>query len=277
MLDRGLLPALVTPARLITIPLSHYCEKVRWALDRVDLPYREEPHAPLLHLLATKRNGGGSVPVLVHGSSCFADSTHILVHADAVCGGDLLYPCDAVLRREVDEFEQRFDTELGPHVRRWAYAQLLPEARLLRSVWSRGLPWHEAAVLPMIIPLVRGLVRSVYQITPESANYSLGRVRDIFRQVDEHLGDGRRFLVGERFTAADLTFAALAAPALLPVECRAMLPGFDAVTPAMLQVVLSLRDTDAGRFALRLFSQERSCSSTSVIDRYAAAHPSECR
>ena len=43
------------PAILITIPLSHYCEKARWALDRVALPYREEPHAPLLHRLATKR------------------------------------------------------------------------------------------------------------------------------------------------------------------------------------------------------------------------------
>jgi hypothetical protein len=48
------------PAILITIPLSHYCEKVRWALDRVALPYREEPHAPLLHWLATKRNEGGT-------------------------------------------------------------------------------------------------------------------------------------------------------------------------------------------------------------------------
>ena len=33
-------------AILITIPLSHYCEKARWALDRVALSYREEPHAP---------------------------------------------------------------------------------------------------------------------------------------------------------------------------------------------------------------------------------------
>ena len=85
-------------AILITIPLSHYCEKARWALDRVALSYREEPHAPLLHRLATQRNEAGTVPVLVHGSSRFIDSTAILVHADAVCGGDLLYPRDAALR-----------------------------------------------------------------------------------------------------------------------------------------------------------------------------------
>jgi hypothetical protein len=52
------------PAILITIPLSHYCEKARWALGRVALPYKEAPHAPLLHRLATMRNDGGSVPML---------------------------------------------------------------------------------------------------------------------------------------------------------------------------------------------------------------------
>ncbi|MFM9267952.1 glutathione S-transferase N-terminal domain-containing protein [Tychonema sp. BBK16] len=28
--------------RLITIPISHYCEKVRWALDLLKIPYIEE-------------------------------------------------------------------------------------------------------------------------------------------------------------------------------------------------------------------------------------------
>ena len=73
-----------SPARFITIPLSHYCEKARWGLDRVALPYREEPHAPLLNRLS-----GGTVPILVHGSDRFIDSTDILVmrirSAAAIC------------------------------------------------------------------------------------------------------------------------------------------------------------------------------------------------
>ena len=249
------------PAILITIPLSHYCEKARWALDRLALPYREEPHAPLLHRLATKRSEGGTVPVLVHGGRRYIDSTDILVHADTICGGDLLYPRDAALRREVDALEERFDTELGPHARRWAYGHLLPDTRLVRSLWSRGVPQLEASVLPMITPLARLLVRAGYRITPQGAQRSLDRVRGVFRQVDGLLGDGRRFLAGERFTAADLTFAALAAPMLLPAECRAVQPALDAVPAAMREEVLRLRDTAAGRFALRMFAQERGRSS----------------
>jgi len=246
-----------TLAVLITMPHSHYSEKARWALDWLSLPYREEPHAPLLHRLATTRNGGRSVPVLVHGAGRFTDSTDILVHADSVCGGDLLYPRDPALRHAVEALEARFDEELGPHARRWAYAQLLSERRLLRQVMSRGVPRLEAGLLPVIMPGVLRLVRAGLRITPESAHRSIGRVHGVFKDVDERLNDGRRFLVGERFTAADLTFAALAAPVLFPAGYRAAYPALDDVPAAMRDEVLRLRDTDAGRFALRLFAQER--------------------
>ncbi len=135
--------------------------------------------------------------------------------------------------------------------------QLLPHAKLIHSVWSRGVPWLEARLLAVITPLARRLARRAYEITPESAQRSLERVRGVFQQVDERLTGGRRFLVGERFTAADLTFASLAAPVLFPVECRARHPPLDAVPAAMREEVMRFRNTDAGRFALRLFSQER--------------------
>jgi glutathione S-transferase len=244
-------------ATLITIPLSHYCEKARWALDRVELTYREEPHVPLLHLLATKRNDGGSVPVLVPGDLRLTDSTAILSHAAEVCGGNLLYPREAALRHEVQELEEHFDTKLGPHTRRWAYEKLLPHTKLLRSLWSHEASRFEAHALPLIVPLTRYLVRKTYKITPESARRSLERVQEVFSEVDRRLSDGRRFLSGGRFTAADLTFAALAAPVLFPGECCAVLPQLDDAPAPMRDEVLRFRATIAGKFALRLFSEER--------------------
>ena len=259
------------PARLITIPLSHYCEKARWALDRVALPYQEEPHAPLFHRLATTRQDRGTVPVMVDASGRFGDSTEILVHADAVSSGGRLYPCDAVLRREVDVLEEWFDTELGPHTRRWAYGHFLSHATLLRSLWARNVPWIEARLLPVITPLALHLVYAGYKITPESAGRSLARVRSVFRQVEQQLSDGRRFLAGESFSAADLTFAALAAPVLLPVECCAVQPTLETVPGAMREEILRFRDTNAGRFALRMFSEERGRSSATAHCQTASA------
>jgi glutathione S-transferase len=242
---------------LITVPLSHYCEKARWALDQARIAYREEPHAPLVSRLATRRGAGGAVPVLIHGERHYTDSTDILVHVDELRGGDWLYPRDPDLRREVLALEDAFDLELGPHTRRWVYSQLLPDAKQVRALWSRGVPRLEAALVPIIAPLARVLVRKGYRITPESAQRSLDRVHTIFRDIDERLRDGREYLVAGRFTAADLTFASLAAPMLLPAECRAVQPALDAVPQAMRDEILRMRNTTAGRFALRLFAENR--------------------
>ena len=52
--------------RLITIPISHYCEKARWALERADIPYREERHLQVIHWAHVWRAGRGrTAPVLV--------------------------------------------------------------------------------------------------------------------------------------------------------------------------------------------------------------------
>jgi glutathione S-transferase len=40
------IPSIAAPARLITIAVSHYCEKTRWALTRLQIPFVEERHMP---------------------------------------------------------------------------------------------------------------------------------------------------------------------------------------------------------------------------------------
>lgn len=242
-----------SPAILITIPLSHYCEKARWALDRCAVPYREEAHVPLLSRLATKRREGGTVPVLVHGKLRIADSTAILVHADSTAGGSVLYPQELATRRIVESLVDLFDKDLGPHVRRWAYTHLLPDKDLLHDLWSRGAPGRETFFLPLIVPIARKLLRAAYRVSPEGATRSLDSIHKIFREVNDRLSDGRQFLVADRFTAADLTFAALAAPVLFPKECHAVLPELAEVPATMREEIKSLRETDAGRLVLRLY------------------------
>ena len=252
-----------SPPILITVPLSHFCEKARWALDHAGLAYREEPHAPLLNRLATRRGAGGTVPMLIHDTRNLVDSTDILVHIDELRGGDCLYPSDPAARAEVSAWEEKFDAELGPHTRRWVYSQLLADTKQVRSLWSRGVPRMEAGLVPLIAPFARYLVRKGYKITPASAQRSLDRVHAIFNEVGERLADGRDYLVANRFTAADLTFASLAAPMLLPAECRAIQPALGDVPQTMREEILRMRHTPAGRFALRLFAEKRArCQET---------------
>ena len=108
--------------RLITIPISHYSEKVRWALDLLRIPYIEERHVPVFHRLVTRKYGGSSVPVLVTQSGNFTDSTDILHYLDTLSPeSQLLYPTEPELRREAEELQELFDARLGVDTRNWGY------------------------------------------------------------------------------------------------------------------------------------------------------------
>jgi glutathione S-transferase len=237
--------------------LSHYCEKARWRLDRTGFPYREESHAPLVHRIFTTRNQGSSVPVLLHESKSLTDSAQILAYVDATSGGGVLYPHDATLRQEVEAWEAKLDRGLGPHVRRWAYGYLLSERKLLAASWSQGVPRAEAALVPLVLPVARLLIRRGYRISPDAVEHSFARVGEVFAEVAARLKDNGRYLVGDRFSAADLTFAALAAPVLFPAECRAAMPVFEVLPAAMQKDIVQFRETAAGQFALRLYQRER--------------------
>lgn len=69
-----------------------------------------------------------------------------------------------------------------------------------------------------------------------------------------------RYLCGELFTAADLTFAALAAPVLLisPEEgYGARLPEYSSLDDEAQALITEMRTHPAGQFALRIYAEER--------------------
>ena len=91
-----------TPDVLITIPISHFCEKARWALDRSGLSYVERPHLQVFHWAAD----------IVEEASAEAPPER------------RLFPDDPGVAAEVRDLELDFDTNLGPHGRRWMYYSL---------------------------------------------------------------------------------------------------------------------------------------------------------
>src|ERR1700745_4135464 len=102
--------------RLVTIPISHYCEKARWALDRAGLPYREVPHVQGIHNVASRLVGGkGTVPVLGRHYGAIGEAEEIVTWVDAgLPGAQRLLPPEGAARREVQAVSRRFDEELGP-------------------------------------------------------------------------------------------------------------------------------------------------------------------
>ncbi len=196
--------------RLITIYFSHYCEKARWALERANVEFVEEPHVPGISGIAVKfARGKRSVPVLVHDEGVLTESADIVRWADAS-----LYPTGDA---EVVALCETFDRKLGPATRRVAYGRVLelPIARL-RELFGFGLsPWEATLGRTLASPLV-ALIRRSLKVNPEGVERSRSEITEVFATVAERLKDGRPYLCGDAFTAADLTFAALAAPIVAP-------------------------------------------------------------
>jgi glutathione S-transferase len=252
-------PRFDAPFRLITVPISHFCEKARWALDRLGIPYQEEGHLPLFHLTATAlRRRGRTVPVLVSGAGVFTDSTDILRYLDQYAPPEArLYP-EGAAGREAAALEEEYDTRLGPATRLLAYYHLLPHRELAGKMMAARVPRYQAASLPFVYPLARLLISRSIGLSPEGAARALAVTREIFGAASLALSDGRRYLTGGRFTAADLAFAALAAPLVMPDEIPALrLSRADWPRP-LADVIAELAATPAGRFAARLYREERS-------------------
>lgn len=245
--------------RLITIPISHYCEKVRWALDLLQIPYIEEKHVPPFHRRATRKYGGSSVPVLVTKSGNFSDSTDILHYLDtrSSSSGFRLYPETPELRREVAELEELFDARLGVDTRTWGYYYRSGDRETMRKAWCKGTPPIERVGFEIAFPFISAKVRQVYSITAESSATSLQGIREIFDKVDRILASGKPFLAGDKLSAADLTFAALAAPVLLPPEHPVSVSKIEELPIEMAAVIRELQATPAGVYGLGLYREHR--------------------
>lgn len=248
---------MATRPRLLTIALSHYCEKARWALDRAGIEYDEEPHLPLFSRLHTARVGCGTVPVLITDSEILSDSGLIMRWAANRAPQAQLYPSELVARDQVLSVERYLDRELGPHARRWAYSQLLDHPRLLRACFSHGAPRVERLTSALVTAVIRPLIRRGYRVDASSARASLARTEAVFAEVGSWLADGRRYLLGDQFTAVDIAFASLSAPLVFPAEYGGAFPPPDELPAPMRADIERLRGSHAGSLVLQLYARER--------------------
>ena len=244
-----------TNFQLITIPVSHYVEKVRWALDHLKIPFQESPQMPPFHRGAVKKYGGTTVPVLVGDSIVKTDSTEILHYLDTLAPGKL-YPTDLDVQELSTELETLFNLTLGASTRRWGYSHVLTRD-LLYPRWTFGVPLWQKLLFPLIFPKIEPIIRESFQITPTSAAESYQEIIGVFDRVNQVLADGRKYLLGDQFSAIDITFAALAMPILQPPEQYTPSTSLDLLPTQMQADIHNCRSTPAGEFGLRMYREHR--------------------
>jgi glutathione S-transferase len=256
--------------RLLTIRPSHYNERARWVLDRFGIAYDEEPYMPMLHAApvaaAVLPVGKGrsdrtssrlSTPVLIADGQVIADSEAIVAWVSRRFGDSRT---SLHWTPRAAELDHQFSERLGADTRRLAYRYLLDDDRAMRELAEHNVSRSQARLFVALMPAIRKTIRDKLRVDDEHTARSLVRIDEAFAAVGDRLADGRPYLLGDRFSAADLGFASMSALALLiqPSEgYGAWLPPIDRTVPAFAAIVRRLRDTPAGRFALRMFAEER--------------------
>lgn len=245
--------------RLITIPMSHYCEKARWGLILSQLEWQEEAHLQVFHYRAVHQLGVGDfVPALVTPEGAIADSTEILHYLDQYLPDEKkLYPQDK--KAEIEALEEKYDEELGVETRRWVYYHWMPQSsRKVLKIAGQGIPAWQKLIAPLLFPVMRKFLKKHLSISAENVAQGTAVVKQHFDEVALRLSDGRPYLCGDQFSAADLTFACMAAPVVLPEEYGIRLPTPDEVPAAAKADVEYFRNHPAGQYALKLFKHNRS-------------------
>ena len=205
--------------KLYQFAISHYCEKIRWALDYKGLNHEITNLLPGQHVRAIRQITGqtSSVPVLVHDGQVVQGSARILDYLDETFPERPLTPADPALRDQALAWEQRLDDEAGPAVRCYSYHHFLQRPKVVVPMLAAGTPFYNRILLSLAFSRVDEAMRQWMKINEKTSEKS----RQVMETLLTELADtyGRQpFLVGEQFTRADLTALALFAPLFQPAQ-----------------------------------------------------------
>jgi glutathione S-transferase len=206
------------------IVVSHYSEKVRWALDFKSVEHERRAPLPGMHIpvaLWLTRGRSATFPVLGLDGARIGDSTAIIAALEDRYPDPPLYPQDRAERRRALELEDWFDEELGPHMRRLVFHELRGDPERFTEVAAQAAPGVFARLGPAAGAYGRAFAGARYGARKaDAAERSRERVVMALDRLEAEL-DGREYLVGEHFTVADLTAAALFYPLVYPPEATA--------------------------------------------------------
>ena len=205
------------PPVLWQLEISHYNEKVRWALDYKRVPHLRRAVKPGLQELRARRlRAGRTTPILQLNGRAIGDSTRIIEEVERRWPEPPLYPSDPEERRRALELEEYFDESCGPAARRVVFNDNLAEPEKFLGMFI-GPDHPRLGLLKTLSPVLAPVLKRRYEIRPERVAQSRELVRAALGKVEEEAGPAG-YLVGDSFTVADLTAASMLGVIVVPPE-----------------------------------------------------------
>jgi glutathione S-transferase len=244
------------------LPLSHYSEKVRWALDHKRVAHDRRAligglHIPIALLITKGRSG--TLPVLELDGLTLGDSTAIIAALEQRHPDPALYPTEPSQRARALELEEWFDTHLGPDIRRFVFHALRRDQPLFDEIAATQIPPALSRYRRLAGAYGRAFTGLRYRTASVRRAAAARRgVTEALDRLESELGD-RQYLVGDRFTVADLTAASLFYPLTLPPEGPLQLEP----PQSLAELRDSVRDRRGYQWVNEMFARHRARSGNS--------------
>jgi len=206
---------------------SNYNEKARWALDCKGIRHRRRSIMPGSARGLWMSRGDRTLPVLDLAGRRIVDSTAIIAALEERQSEPALYPVDQDERRRALALEDFFDEHAGHDMRRVGFWELKDNLDYGLEFMTTDQPRIKAAVgrvrLRASFPIVWRYLSKRYTFNEEAVQRSRGTLIAALDRIEAER-DGGDYLVGDAFTVADLTGAALLYPLFWPPEFQYELP-----------------------------------------------------
>jgi glutathione S-transferase len=241
--------------RLYHFRLSHYNEKVRWALDRKRWPHRRTALVPGFHAArALWVSGGTMLPILVLDGRVLTDSTRIIAELERLRPDPPLYPADPEARARALAIEDHFDEAVAPELRRLFWETYLDDTALCSRLSTDGFGPVTRATFRALFPLMRPLFRDEMGMSREEVEGAHRRLGEHFDRLEREIGPSG-FLVGDAFSIADLAAASVMTAIIRP-------PGFPYPLPepwprALVDLRASVADRPGFKWVLEMYAKHR--------------------
>ena len=250
------------------IPLSHYSEKARWALDHKRIAHHRQVLGLDYLIRAWRATGRGTLPILFLDGRAIGDSTHIIAALEERYPDPPLYPADAVARQHALALEDYFDEQLGPALRAAVITPLFRhDPDLALGVLTTGMPDKAYQMLRPLVRIFPAFYRFRHKISDAKLDADRATVNAALDRIEQER-QGRTYLVGDAFTVADLTAAAMLSPLLQPPEIQ--YPLRIELPPYLQDYRATLLQHPATQWAARIYGLHRG-HSAAVSRRSVAA------
>lgn len=249
--------------KLIALPPGTSVEFTLWALLYYGIEHEPRYVAPFFHLIFAKWYGTPEAiqPIYIDGALVIGKQRHIADFFDTRAPSEKkLYPETKAEMAQLDHLWKR-SLDMGYATANWAYYEMLPNKKVMYPMMTKGTPWVQRAVIWLLYPLVWRLMWKTLKVSEEVAQKDLITTDEVFEEMDELLEDGRPYLMGERFTLADLTFCTFASPVIWPDEFggpdhqpRPLLKDLPLTTRGTIE---EYRKSRVGEYVLRVYREDR--------------------